>query len=39
MPFPAVIELVSLDGSNGFVVNGVAAGDYSGVRGRRGGRR
>ena len=29
--FPAVLELSSLDGSNGFVLNGEAAGDYSGI--------
>ena len=29
--FPAVIELSSLDGTNGFVLNGVAAGDWSGI--------
>src|SRR5258705_11482830 len=28
--FPAVIELSSLDGSNGFQINGETAGDYSG---------
>jgi hypothetical protein len=28
--FSASLELSSLDGSNGFVVNGIAAGDYSG---------
>ena len=29
--FPAAVELSSLDGSNGFVLNGVNAGDYSGI--------
>ncbi len=29
--FPAVIELSELDGSNGFALNGINAGDYSGV--------
>jgi len=29
--FPAVVDLSSLDGSNGFVVNGVAQGDISGA--------
>jgi hypothetical protein len=30
-PFPAVINLSSLDGSNGFRLDGVAEGDYSGI--------
>ncbi len=30
MPFDAVFELSDLDGSNGFRINGEAAGDYSG---------
>ncbi len=29
--FSASIDLTTLDGSNGFAINGVAAGDYSGV--------
>ncbi len=29
--FPATIELSSLNGSNGFVINGIDAGDQSGV--------
>jgi hypothetical protein len=29
-PFPAVVELSSLDGSNGFVINGIDSGDRSG---------
>ena len=29
--FDPVIELSSLDGSNGFVLNGIDAGDYSGI--------
>ena len=28
--YPASIDLSALDGSNGFTINGVAAGDYSG---------
>ena len=28
--FGSIIELSSLDGADGFVINGVAAGDYSG---------
>ena len=28
--FPAALDLSSLNGSNGFKINGVAAGDYSG---------
>lgn len=28
--FPAIFELSSLDGSNGFVLNGIALGDFSG---------
>ena len=31
MSFPAQIELADLDGSNGFVLNGIDAGDSSGV--------
>jgi hypothetical protein len=31
MPFPANIDLVDLDGTNGFKLNGVAANDESGV--------
>ncbi|MGH8572641.1 MAG: hypothetical protein ACREX8_08705, partial [Gammaproteobacteria bacterium] len=30
-PFPATLELSSLDGTNGFLLNGVAANDFSGV--------
>ena len=30
IPFPATLELSSLDGTNGFRLNGAAAGDYSG---------
>jgi hypothetical protein len=30
-PFPANVELSALDGSNGFVINGIGAFDYSGT--------
>jgi hypothetical protein len=30
-PFPATLELSSLNGANGFVINGIDAGDFSGV--------
>ncbi|ADJ27937.1 integrin alpha [Nitrosococcus watsonii] len=29
--FPSTLELSALDGSNGFIINGIAAGDYSGI--------
>ena len=37
-PFPASFELSSLDGTNGFILNGIKEGDYSGYsvsQGRR----
>lgn len=30
MVFPSSLDLSTLDGSNGFVINGIDAGDYSG---------
>jgi len=30
MSFPAVFELSSLNGTNGFALNGINGGDYSG---------
>ncbi len=30
-PWPAVFQLTSLNGTNGFVINGIKSGDYSGI--------